>query len=165
MPHNMFSLKVSQDMGGLLGLVSVKAKKEVQHLQLFLSGEKIRRPTSLVADIYSMTLILIQCGLNSLERHLFPCSICLESKVRSIRYTSKLFMALERFAFSSNLTVCIPPEEYPRVLCERAEDEEDAGEHPGLDGGEALGLGRVGGHGVEDVDQDEEEGDQQGHPT
>ena len=102
----MFSLKVSQDMG-LLGLVSVKAKKEVQHLQLFLSGEKIRRPTSLVADIYSMTLILIQCGLNSLERHLFPCSICLESKVRSIRYTSKLFMALERFALSSNLTVCM----------------------------------------------------------
>ena len=59
----------------------------------------------------------------------------------------------------------IVPEEYARVLRERAEDEEDAGEHPGLDGGEALGLGRVGGHGVEDVDQDEEEGDQQGHPT
>ena len=30
---------------------------------------------------------------------------------------------------------------------------------------ETVGLGRVGGDGVEDVDQDEEEGDQQGHPT
>ena len=57
----------------------------------------------------------------------------------------------------------IVPEEYARVLRECAEDKEDAGEHPGLDGGEPLGLGRVGRHRVEDVDQDEEEGDQQGH--
>ena len=33
------------------------------------------------------------------------------------------------------------------------EDKEDAGEHPDLDGGEALGLGRVRSDVVKDVDQ------------
>ena len=45
------------------------------------------------------------------------------------------------------------------------EDEEDACEHPDLDGGESLGLGRVGRDVVEDVDQHEEQRDQQRHPT
>ncbi len=32
----------------------------------------------------------------------------------------------------------LPPEEYRRVLHQRAEDEEDAGQHPGLDRGQTL---------------------------
>ena len=51
------------------------------------------------------------------------------------------------------------------VLREHAEDVEDAHDDPGLDSGEALGLGRVGRYGVEDVDQHKEEGDEQCHPT
>ncbi len=51
------------------------------------------------------------------------------------------------------------------VLSQRAEDEDDAGDDPGLDGRQSLGLGRVGLDGVEDVDQDQEDGHQQGHPT
>jgi hypothetical protein len=43
------------------------------------------------------------------------------------------------------------------------EDEEDAREHPDLDGGEALSFRRVGGDVVEDVDQDQEQGDQESH--
>ena len=35
---------------------------------------------------------------------------------------------------------------------------------PGLDGGETLRLGDVGGDGVEDVHQHQEHRDQQGHP-
>ncbi len=54
-------------------------------------------------------------------------------------------------------------EEDGGVLYERAEDEEDAGQHPYLYGGEALRLGRVGGDVVEDVDEDEEEGDEERH--
>ena len=44
-------------------------------------------------------------------------------------------------------------------------DEEDTRQHPNLDGRETLGLGGVGRDVVEDVDQHEEEGDQQSHPT
>ena len=51
------------------------------------------------------------------------------------------------------------------VLGQDPEDVDDAGHDPRLDGREALGLGRVGRDGVEDVDQDEEERDQQGHPS
>ena len=42
---------------------------------------------------------------------------------------------------------------------------DDTGHHPGLHGSQTLGLGSVGSDRVEDVDQDEEQGDQQGHPT
>ena len=42
-------------------------------------------------------------------------------------------------------------------------NEEDAGQHPDLDGRQTLGLGRVGRDVVEDVDEDEEEGDQERH--
>ena len=45
------------------------------------------------------------------------------------------------------------------------EYKEDACEHPDLDGGESLGLGRVGRDVVEDVDQHEEQCDEQRHPT
>ncbi len=51
------------------------------------------------------------------------------------------------------------------LLDESAEDKEYAGQHPGLDGGESLRLGRVGRHRVEYVHQDKEQGDQQRHPT
>ncbi len=43
------------------------------------------------------------------------------------------------------------------VLAEGAEDEDDAGDDPGLDGGQALGLRRVGLDRVEDVDEDEKD--------
>ena len=56
-------------------------------------------------------------------------------------------------------------EEDGGILQHRPEDEDDAGDHPGLDGGEALRLGRVGLDRVVDVDEDEEEGDQHGHPA
>ncbi len=44
-----------------------------------------------------------------------------------------------------------------------SEDEENTDNDPGLDGGETLGLGDVGGDGVEDVHQHQEHRDQQGH--
>ena len=46
---------------------------------------------------------------------------------------------------------------------EGSEHEEDASQHPDLDGGETLGLGRVGVDVVEDVDENEEEGDEESH--
>ena len=55
-------------------------------------------------------------------------------------------------------------EEDGRVLQHGTEDEDDAGDHPGLDRGEALCLWRVGLDRVVDVDEDEEEGDQHRHP-
>ena len=42
---------------------------------------------------------------------------------------------------------------------------DDAGHHPGLHSCQTLGLWSVGSDRVEDVDQDEEQGDQQSHPT
>ena len=51
------------------------------------------------------------------------------------------------------------------VLAEGPEDEDDAGDDPGLDGGQALGLGRVGLDRVEDVDQHQEDRHQESHPT
>ena len=50
-------------------------------------------------------------------------------------------------------------------LYEGAEHEEDAGEHPGLDGRQPLRLGRVRRHRVEDVDEHQEEGDEERHPA
>jgi hypothetical protein len=50
------------------------------------------------------------------------------------------------------------------LLDESAEDEENAGQHPGLDSGEPLRFGGVGRHRVEDVHQHQEQGDQQSHP-
>ena len=61
----------------------------------------------------------------------------------------------------------ISPKFSPRFcnsLAALTENEEDAGQHPDLDGCESLCLGGVGGHVVEDVDEDEEEGDEEGHP-
>ena len=46
---------------------------------------------------------------------------------------------------------------------EGSEHEEDAGKHPDFDGGEALGLGRVGVDVIEDVDEDKEESDEESH--
>ena len=51
------------------------------------------------------------------------------------------------------------------ILQHCSEDKDDAGDHPGLDRSEALGLWRVGLDGVVDVDEDEEEGDQHRHPA
>ena len=51
------------------------------------------------------------------------------------------------------------------VLAERAEDEDDTGDDPGLDGGQTLGFRRVGLDRVEDVDQDEKDCHQKGHST
>ena len=42
---------------------------------------------------------------------------------------------------------------------------DDTGHNPGLHCRQTLGLRGVGSDRVEDVDQDEEQGDQQGHPT
>ena len=46
---------------------------------------------------------------------------------------------------------------------ESPEDKENAGQHPNLDSSEALSLGGVSVDIVEDVDEDEEEGDEQRH--
>jgi len=51
------------------------------------------------------------------------------------------------------------------VFAEDAEDVEDAHDDPRLHGRQALGLRRVGRHAVEDVHQDEEQGDQERHST
>ena len=45
------------------------------------------------------------------------------------------------------------------VFDEGPENEEDADDDPGLDGRQSLGLGDVAGDRVEDVDQDQEDGD------
>ena len=42
---------------------------------------------------------------------------------------------------------------------------DDAGDHPGLHRRQTLRLRGVGRHRVEDVDQDEEQGDQERHPA
>ena len=42
---------------------------------------------------------------------------------------------------------------------------DNTGDNPGLHCCQTLGLGGVGSDRVEDVDQDEEQGDQQSHPT
>ena len=55
--------------------------------------------------------------------------------------------------------------QYESVLRQNAEDVDDAGDHPGLHRREALGLRGVGRHRVEDVDQDEEQGDEERHPA
>ena len=49
------------------------------------------------------------------------------------------------------------------VLGEDPEHVDDAGHHPGLHRGQALGLGGIGGDRVEDVDQDEEQSHQESH--
>ena len=51
------------------------------------------------------------------------------------------------------------------ILGQDPEHMDDAGHHPGLHSRQTLGLGSVGSDRVEDVDEDEEQGDQQGHPT
>ena len=51
------------------------------------------------------------------------------------------------------------------VLGENAKHVEDAHDHPGLNRGQALGLGGVGRHGVEDVHQHEKQCHQQRHPA
>ncbi len=51
------------------------------------------------------------------------------------------------------------------VFAEDAEDVEDAHDDPRLHGRQALGLRRVGRHAVEDIHQDEEQGDQERHST
>ena len=49
------------------------------------------------------------------------------------------------------------------LLNQSPKHEEDACQHPGLDSGESLRLGSVGGDGVEDVDQHQEQSDQETH--
>ena len=44
-------------------------------------------------------------------------------------------------------------------------NEEYTGNNPGLEGIEAVRLGGVGGDGVEDVNEDKEEGYKKSHPT
>ena len=43
--------------------------------------------------------------------------------------------------------------------------EEYTGNHPGLEGIQAICLGRVGSDGIENIDQDKEQCDQQSHPA
>ena len=50
------------------------------------------------------------------------------------------------------------------LLYQSTEHKEDACQHPGLYSGESLRLGSVGGDGVEDVDQHQEQSDEQCHP-
>ena len=50
-----------------------------------------------------------------------------------------------------------------KITNQGPEDKQDAGDDVGLDRCEPLGLGDVGGDGVEDVDEDQEHGDQQRH--
>ena len=52
-----------------------------------------------------------------------------------------------------------------KITNQGAEDKQDAGDDVCLDGCESLGLGDVGGDGVEDVDEDEEHGDEESHPA
>ena len=52
-----------------------------------------------------------------------------------------------------------------RVFPKSSEDEDDAGNDPGLDGGETLGLWAVGLNCVEDVDEHQEDCDKEGHTT
>jgi len=56
-------------------------------------------------------------------------------------------------------------EEDGRILQHGAKDEDDTGDHPGLDRSEALRLWRVGLDRVVDVDENKEEGDQHRHPA
>ena len=70
-----------------------------------------------------------------------------------------MFLLLGRDLFQLDL------EQDDGVLAEGAKHEDDAGDHPRLDGGQALGLRAVGLDRVEDVDQDEEDRHQEGHPT
>ena len=51
------------------------------------------------------------------------------------------------------------------VLCQSGKHKENAGQHPGFNSSQTLRLGCVGGDVVEDVDQHQEQGDQQGHPA
>lgn len=44
-------------------------------------------------------------------------------------------------------------------------NEEYTGNNPGLEGVEAIRLGGVGGDGIKDVHQNQEQGDQQSHAT
>ena len=46
-----------------------------------------------------------------------------------------------------------------------ATHKEQTGEHPGRDGSEQLGLRRVGSDSVEGVDENQQERDEQCHPT
>ena len=55
--------------------------------------------------------------------------------------------------------------QYESVLRQDAKDVDDAGDHPGLHRRQTLGLRGVGRHRVEDVDQDEEQGDEERHPA
>ena len=50
------------------------------------------------------------------------------------------------------------------LLNQSPKHEEDACQHPGFYSSETLRLGSVGGDGVEDVDQHQEQSDQQRHP-
>ena len=49
-------------------------------------------------------------------------------------------------------------EQNGRVFCQSGENEEDAGQHPGLYGCQALSLRGVGRHVIEDVHQNQEQG-------
>ena len=51
------------------------------------------------------------------------------------------------------------------VFCENSKDVDDTGHYPRLYGRQTLSLGGIGCDGVEDVDQDKEQGDQQRHAT
>ena len=52
-----------------------------------------------------------------------------------------------------------------KITNQGPEDKQDACNDVGLDSCEPLGLGDVGGDGVEDVDQDEEHRDEHRHPA
>lgn len=56
-------------------------------------------------------------------------------------------------------------DECDRVNKESCKDEKNASHHPSWNGGESFNVWRVVGDGVEDVDQDQEEGHEDRHPA
>ena len=74
-------------------------------------------------------------------------------------FSSGLWRTLELSAITNR------PEKKPSSPThESSKHKEDAGEHPGLYCCQTLSLGCVGGDVIEDVDQDQEQGDEERHP-
>jgi len=72
---------------------------------------------------------------------------------------------IDKYLNCHNAGYNLPAEQESCVFGEGAKDEQDAGQHPGLDGSQTLSLGGVGCYCVENVDQNKEEGDQQSHSS
>ena len=65
--------------------------------------------------------------------------------------------------FGKHIVLCVVCRSISLALLTK--DKENASQHPDLYSSKSLGLGRVGGDVVEDVDQHQEEGDEESHAT